>query len=337
MAAEKDEAAAAEARGGLRFTVGERVEVTYVRPPSRRLGLAAENRRRAEEWSSGRVTQLWPPQGVRQRTQQAYQVLLSNGLYFYVQSDRPGRIRRDESWAGRFAAAEAEGGSLCRGKGFAVLTAQEVEALLSDDGRELLHDAAEAFGLPLGAGCSAFDLLCGCVVRRRAAVLLPDAPLYAPARIVKVHPPLYAPGSGVGAVHPPGSGVGAPAQQWLLDLTALVDGAERDEPRTPLGYLSNSTGRVGDEEGAVAARVGGGAREGPRLWAREGPPRQARLGSGARPFRRRRHQQVARAPARGARARARARGGRGGARHHRRVQPPRRLLHAAQRRAGRSV
>ena len=253
MAAEKDEAAAAEARGGLRFTVGERVEVTYVRPPSRRLGLAAENRRRAEEWSSGRVTQLWPPQGVRQRTQQAYQVLLSNGLYFYVQSDRPGRIRRDESWAGRFAAAEAEGGSLCRGKGFAVLTAQEVEALLSDDGRELLHDAAEAFGLPLGAGCSAFDLLCGCVVRRRAAVLLPDAPLYAPARIVKVHPPLYAPGSGVGAVHPPGSGVGAPAQQWLLDLTALVDGAERDEPRTPLGFLSNSTGRVGDEEGAVAA------------------------------------------------------------------------------------
>ena len=95
----------------------------------------------------------------------------------------------------------------------------------------------------LGAGSSAFDLLCGCVVRRRAAVLLPDAPLYAPARIVKVHPPLYA----------PGSGVGAPAQQWLLDLTALVDGAERDEPRTPLGYLSNSTGRVGDEEGAVAA------------------------------------------------------------------------------------
>ena len=230
-----------------RFAVGERVECRSVLHKSYRRKTPRERLRQLpERWASGRVTQVRPPKRVcPDAVLPAYQVLLCDGLFEYVMHDHDAFIRRDKAWesalalaAERAAGEEAEG--LCvDAKGFAVLTAEEVEALLSEEGLSLLRDAAEVAGLTLGAGCRPWQLLCGCVVRRRAAVLLPDAPLYSPARIREVLPPSEDGGT-------------PPEQQWRLRLTAIVDGVERHEPPAPLRFLSNDTGGAGDEERAVA-------------------------------------------------------------------------------------
>ena len=67
----------------------------------------------------------------------------------------------------------------------------------------------------------------------------PGEPFYSPARISEVVPlPAPTPGR---------------ASRWLLRLTAIVDGAAREEPPTPLRLLSNETGGAGSEEWAVPA------------------------------------------------------------------------------------
>jgi len=172
-------------------------------------------------------------------------VLLLDGRYVYPPADSDSCIRRTPDEADRPAAPGPAGAAAgatrsVRGEAAdAVLKADEVEALLSLGGEDLLRRAAEECRVPLGARERPCHLLRGFVVRRRARVLLPGEPFYSPARISEVVPlPAPTPGR---------------ASRWLLRLTAIVDGAAREEPPTPLRLLSNETGGAGSEEWAVPA------------------------------------------------------------------------------------
>ena len=131
--------------------------------------------------------------------------------------------REEEAEKSRVARRAADAG------GRAVLTAEEAEALLSDEGQALLRDAADAFGVTLGEGLEPYHLLRGFVVRRHAAVLRARETIYSPARIRDVYPVAAASGQ----VH------------WQLELTTYVfrrgrnTWEEREEPPSPLSYLSN--------------------------------------------------------------------------------------------------
>ncbi|EOD25233.1 hypothetical protein EMIHUDRAFT_206436 [Emiliania huxleyi CCMP1516] len=171
---------------------------------------------------TGRVTQLRPV-GAGQGA--PYQVLLDDGRYVYPREDDDEYIKNATGPPGRRAA------DLCFVAGYqaglggrAVLTAEEVEALLSGEGLDLLRDVSETFNdcetrmFPDVSGGGA-TLLRGFVVRCRAAVLLPGEPLYAPARIVGVH-----------------------KSEARLDLDIHIDGKARLVRGVPLWRLSNAIG-----------------------------------------------------------------------------------------------
>ncbi|EOD25182.1 hypothetical protein EMIHUDRAFT_206339 [Emiliania huxleyi CCMP1516] len=211
-------------------------------------------------WEEGRVTQVWPAN--LEAGGAPYQVILKDGTYLFVKEDTDECIRDDkrddagwlEACYSHWPAPEcARTQRLLNG----VLTAEEVHALLSRSGLELLHDIDTVFEevdpfrerdtdltLLLPETIQPYHVLRNFVVWRRAAVpVCADEPLYSPALIRDVYPDPSSDASGT--------------LRWLLDLVVSVDGVVRYEQAVPPWRLSNAVGGSDRESRDVVDTRGG--------------------------------------------------------------------------------
>ncbi|EOD16660.1 hypothetical protein EMIHUDRAFT_470386, partial [Emiliania huxleyi CCMP1516] len=210
-------------------------------------------------WEEGRVTQVWP--ACLEARGAPYQVILKDGTYVFVRKDTDECIRDDKHGdAGWLKACYSHWPApecvrtqrLLNG----VLTAEEVHALLSRSGLELLHDIDTVFEevdpfrerdtdltLLLPETIQPYHVLRNFVVWRRAAVVCADEPLYSPALIRDVYPDPSSDASGT--------------LRWLLDLAVSVDGVVRYEQAVPPWRLSNAVGGSDRESGGLVHTLGG--------------------------------------------------------------------------------